>query len=242
MTDKSSIDPEELEKFNRLSQEWWNKRGKFKVLHQINPVRLQYITSKLRHNFNNQKDLTILDIGCGGGLVTAALGQAGWCVTGIDASSANISAAQQHATENGIQTEYLCATVEELVKENKTYDIILCLEVVEHVANISEFISNISKLLNESGAIVLSTFNRTIKSYLLGVIAAEYILNLVPRRTHEHAKFLKPSELYHLLHKNDLHIEEFKGLTFNILQNFWEISDDISVNYFAYATKKLHQA
>ena len=240
----SSVDQSELEKFDKISESWWDKNGEFKILHQINPIRLQFIKDKISLHWEIQgqqfMDLSILDVGCGGGLVTVPMHQLGANVTGLDASNNNIKVARNYAEKHNLSINYLHCTVEELATTNLQYDVLLCLELVEHVANINYFIKSLASLLKPNGMLILSTLNRTIKSYLLGIIVAEYLLGWVPKRTHDYSKFLKPSELYHLLYNHQMCLKELKGLTFNPSSGLWSLSDDINVNYFAYVIKNNH--
>lgn len=242
MIENSSIDDLEIKKFNKTLDEWWDVNGEFKMLHDITPIRMSYITSKLKQHFNitdfNKSDtkLDIVDIGCGGGLVTVPLAKLGLNTSGVDASLQNIQAAMAYANRNNLQINYINSTAEDLAKENKKYDCVLCLEVIEHVANVEEFIHNLTKLLKPGGILILSTINRNIKSYMLAIFMAEYILGWVHKNTHDYSKFLKPSELNSILLTNNMKITELKGLTFNLLDQSWRLSSDIDVNYFACST------
>ncbi len=244
MAKKSSIDKEELNKFNKTHSEWWDKEGEFKTLHQMNPVRIAYITSKIKQHFNisdTEKQLlnglNLLDVGSGGGLISVPMYQLGAKVTGLDANKHNVKAAKFYANQHKLDVSYLNTTIEQHVNSDKRYDIILCLEVLEHVANPSDFMVNLSKLLAAGGILITSTINRTAKSYLLAIVAAEYILRLVPVKTHNYTKFIKPSELVRMSQNTDLRIEELRGLFLSVFQQEWQLSDDIDVNYFAVFTK-----
>lgn len=240
---QSSIDQQELKKFNRTEQEWWNQDGEFKALHAINPVRIEYITSIARKYFDivdNKKSLLgglkIIDVGCGGGLICAPMSELGARVTGLDANEHNIKAATSYAKRNKLNIEYINDTIEEYTKSSKKYDIVLCLEVIEHVANQKEFVNNISKLVAPGGILIFSTINRTRKAYLLAIMIAEYVLRWVPRQTHDYSKFIRPSEFVRMLEETTLRLSELKGLTFSMLSQNWYLSDDIDVNYFAVFT------
>ena len=244
MTEKSSIDKEELNKFNKTYSEWWDKEGEFKTLHQINPIRIDYITSKIKQYFNIStakkqllNDFRLLDVGSGGGLISVPMYHLGAKVTGLDANEHNVKAAEFYAKEYKLNINYLNTTIELHVNSDNKYDIILCLEVLEHVANPSDFIANLSKLLAPGGLLIVSTINRTAKSYLLAIVGAEYVLRWVPVNTHNYSKFIKPSELVQMSRTTDLRIEELKGLVFSILQQEWILCDDIDVNYFAVFSK-----
>lgn len=233
MHSKSSIDPDELNKFNKTEQEWWDLNGEFKFLHQINPIRKSYIKSIVDKHFDSSKDLKLLDVGCGGGLVSVQMEQLGFNVTAIDANSYNIEAAKSYADRNNLDINYINVTVEEHIGSEEKYDIIVCLEVIEHVANSKEFVDNISKLLKPGGVIIFSTINRTKKSYFLAIVMAEYVLGWIPRQTHDYSKFVKPSEFVHMLKNTNLSLKELKGLSLSPMSNKWRLSDDIDVNYFA---------
>lgn len=232
---ESTIDQDEVTKFSKLANKWWDKDGEFRTLHQINPLRLSYIKDKIIRHFGEFKsDLTIIDIGCGGGLISVPLAKLGAQITGLDASAKNIETAKFHAQKLGLEINYLCSSAEE---HKKQYDVVLCLEIIEHVLNPEVFIAAISKLLKPGGMIIISTINRTPRSYLRAIIGAEYILRWVPRGTHEFAKFLKPSEISQMLNKNNLQITELKGIELDFFTRNWKLQDDISVNYLAYVTK-----
>lgn len=236
----SSIDKKELEKFAKISHEWWNEKGEFGILHQINPIRLNYIIDKITSHYNIENSalsfskLNILDVGCGGGLISAPLNKLGFNVTAIDALEGNINTANDYAKKNNLTINFLQSTIEEL-PTTKLYDVIICLEVIEHIDNVPAFMLNISKLLKPDGMVIISTINRTKKAYLLAIAAAEYILGWVPKGTHDYSKFLKPSEMYEMLKPLDINIKELKGLVFDIANNKWQLSDDIDVNYFMYS-------
>jgi 2-polyprenyl-6-hydroxyphenyl methylase / 3-demethylubiquinone-9 3-methyltransferase len=241
MTDKSSIDTSELNKFNKTMEEWWDKKGEFHTLHEINPVRIEYISHKIKEHFqiNTTSDkpfsnLDLIDIGSGGGLVCVPMHKLGANVTGLDANQSNTQAGNEYAQRHNLTINYINSTVEEHIKSQKQYDIVLCLEVIEHVANPELFIRNLSKLLKPGGMIIMSTINRTAKSYLLAIVMAEYVLGWVPKKTHDHSKFLKPSEISRILGESKLTLKELKGLSFNLLSSSWHLSEDIDVNYFAY--------
>lgn len=244
MVQYSSVNKLEIEKFTQHANDWWNIDGKFKILHQINPVRVHYITSKIEQHFdiaNHPKllaKLKIIDIGCGGGLVTSELHKLGMQVTGIDAGFENIAAAKKHAIQHNLNINYLHATVEDILPTSfETYDVVICLELLEHVNNPAEFIKNISYILKPGGMLILSTINRNLKSCLLTIIAAEYILKWIPKKTHDYRKFLKPSEINKFLTKNGMHLQELMGMKFDISTQGWSLCNDIHANYFVYATK-----
>lgn len=237
----SSIDDDELKKFSKTNQEWWDLNGEFKALHEINPVRIDYIKSIILKHFNLAnssikplKNITLLDVGSGGGLVCKPMYEFGANVTGIDANEHNTKAATAYAKEHKLNIKYVNSTVEDYAPANKEkYDVVLCLEVIEHVANPKEFAQNISKLVKQDGILIFSTINRTLKSFVQAIIIAEYLLSWVPKNTHRHSKFVKPSELVLMLKDTPLNLSELKGLKLSLPNKIWELTDDIDVNYFA---------
>ena len=238
MISNSSIDQTELNKFNKTAAEWWDEAGEFKLLHQINPLRIKYITdtiASLLHT-TTPAGLNILDIGCGGGLISFPLHKLGASVTALDANKHNIDAAATYAKTNGLEVTLINSTIEEYLKAKnnaKKFDVVLCLEVIEHVSNPKEFVQNLTKLVTANGIIILSTLNRTIKSFASAIIMAEYVLRWVPLHTHNWQKFIKPSELDRMLQGTTLCLKELKGLKFDPISDKWYLSDDINVNYFA---------
>lgn len=243
MTSYSSVDPVEIDKFSKIADEWWNPNGKFKPLHLINPVRLEFITSNVAQHFNKAiagaylEGLEILDIGCGGGLLCEPMARLGANVTGIDASERNIQVASIHAENSGLGIHYRSATVEQLVKEGKTFDVILNTEVIEHVATPEQFISDCCKLLKPNGVMIVTTINRTAKSFGFAIVGAEYLLRWLPRGTHDWNKFVKPSEISKWLRASGIKIKDTKGMSFNPISSEWKLSDDIDVNYLMFCTK-----
>ena len=230
---RSSIDQSELKKFSKTDKEWWDLSGEFKSLHEINPVRIEYINSVLDRHFKTTKGLRLIDIGCGGGLICEPMSQYHMKISGLDANAENIKGAKIRAERNEFDIKYIHSTVEEHLKSENKYDVILCLEVIEHVANPEEFTMNVSKLLAPGGVIIFSTINRTLKAYLFAIIMAEYVLGWVPKKTHDYSKFIKPSEFVHMLQDTGFSMNELKGLSLSSTKNKWHISDDINVNYFA---------
>ena len=254
MDKRSSVDQNELNKFNKTSKEWWDKSGEFKILHQINPLRIQYINDKIAEHFNSiengdgnpkpLKNLNIIDVGCGGGLISVPICQLGAKVTAIDANSYNIKALSEYTSSNNLDINPVNTTVEEYISNypDQLHDVVLCLEVLEHVSNQSVFIQNLLRLLKPTGMLILSTINRTIKSYAQAIIAAEYILKWVPTNTHDYSKFLKPSELCKMLKASNFQLKNLTGLKFDIITNTWYLSDDIDVNYFACVMKNSYSS
>lgn len=234
----SSINDQEVKKFSELADEWWKPDGKFKTLHKFNPSRLEYIIRSIKENFTISteftqkplKGISILDIGCGGGLLCEPLSRLGADVTGIDASKKNIEAASIHAKNNNLDIDYICTTVEELNIKG-SFDAVLNMEVVEHVNNQKEFIKRSCELLNKNGLIFIATLNKTLFSLIFAKYTAEYILNLLPRGTHDWNKFLTPEEIYSYLIQNNCEILESTGINFNPLSNTWTVSKSKRANF-----------
>jgi 2-polyprenyl-6-hydroxyphenyl methylase/3-demethylubiquinone-9 3-methyltransferase len=238
----SSVNKKEIEKFSKMADEWWDPSGKFKPLHKFNPIRIQYIKENIIGNFklkNKKKPLdkiNILDIGCGGGLLSEPMTRLGANITGIDASSKNINIAKHHAKKNKLKINYICSSPEKL-KIKKKFDVILNMEIVEHVDDINFFINSCSKLLKKNGLMFVATLNKTLKSYMFAIIGAEYVLRWLPIGTHDWEKFVKPEDLKNILHKNNLKLEKLNGMNFNIIKDEWNISSDTSINYITKSIK-----
>ncbi len=236
MADGTIIDSE-IAKFSALAGEWWDEKGKFRPLHLLNPLRISYIREKAINQFNLPDNLTpfkglkILDIGCGGGLLSEPMARLGGEVTGIDAAAKNVSTAKAHLAESGLNIDYRNITVEELAKTGEKFDIILNMEVIEHVADIPLFLKSCATLLKPNGIMFVATINRTPKSYLFAIIGAEYVLKLLPRGTHEWKKFLKPSEINRYAGSGDLKLKHMTGVAYNPLNENFKLTDDLSVNY-----------
>jgi len=230
-----NLDPEEIKKFNDIAEKWWDLEGEFKPLHQINPLRLNFI--KERANLKGKK---VLDIGCGGGILTEALSEAGAEVIGIDASPQTIGVAMSHANSVNSKATYLESTVEDFISKNQSdsFDVITCLEMLEHVPAPDKIIESCCALLKDKGDIFLSTINRNPRSYLFAVIGAEYILNLLPKGTHEYSKFIKPSELAVWIRDSGLTLKETTGLSYNPITDHYWLGKDIQVNYMVHASKE----
>ena len=234
----NTINKEEIEKFSKIAEEWWNPEGKFKPLHKFNPVRISYIrdniikTFKLDNNKIPLKNLRILDVGCGGGLLSEPMCKLGANVTGIDASQKNINVAKLHSKRNDLRINYFCSSPEKF-KVKEKFDVILNMEIVEHVEDVNLFLNSCSKLLKKNGIMFIATLNKTLKSYIFAIIGAEYILRWLPIGTHEWEKFLKPEELISILKNNDLKLDRVDGMNFNIFTDKWNVGKDKSVNYIA---------
>jgi 2-polyprenyl-6-hydroxyphenyl methylase/3-demethylubiquinone-9 3-methyltransferase len=232
----NSINKKEIEKFSRIAEEWWNPDGNFKPLHNFNPVRIKYIKDNIVKDFNIKtsskpfKGIKILDIGCGGGLLSEPMCRLGASVVGIDASKKNIEVAKFHAKKSMLKIDYKIASPEKL-KTNVKFDVILNMEIVEHVEDINFFIKESSKLLKKNGVMFIATLNKTLKSYAFAIVGAEYILKWLPIGTHDWEKFIRPNDLINISKKNNLILKKLDGMKFNILNNSWKVSDDTSVNY-----------
>lgn len=240
---KTTIDDSEVAKFSAIAKEWWNRNGKFKTLHDINPIRLKFVTQNIFNHFgieNFTSDIKILDIGCGGGLVSVPLAKMGASVVGLDASAQNIKIAKQYIMDSGLEgilknLRYEHSTIEDFATKSKQFDVILALEVIEHVADIEFFLQNIASQLKEGGILIISTINRTLKALALAKIGAEYILRWLPAGTHNWKAFVKPSELHKLLTTNNHYNMQFvssTGMKYNILKRSWYLDEkDLDVNY-----------
>ena len=235
----SSVNKKEIEKFSKIAEEWWDPSGKFKPLHKFNPIRISYIKENIIKSLNlkNNKNIPlkkvkILDIGCGGGLLSEPMCRLGADVTGIDASIKNINVAKLHAKKNKLNINYLCATPENLKAKDK-FDVILNMEIVEHVENINFFLSSCSKLLKKNGIMFVATINKTLKSYLFAIVGAEYILRWLPIGTHEWEKFIKTEELIKIQKKNNFKLDRLDGVKFDLIKDQWNLSSDKSVNYIS---------
>ena len=234
----TSINKKEIDKFSKMADEWWDPEGKFKPLHKFNPTRIKYLKENIVYNFklkNKSKPLSgikILDIGCGGGLLSEPMSRMGANVTGIDASDKNIKIAKLHSKKNKLKINYLCSSPEKL-KIEKKFDVILNMEIVEHVEDVDFFLKSCSKLLKKNGLMFVATINKTLKSYVFAIVGAEYVLRWLPIGTHEWEKFVKPEDLKKILMKYDLSLNKLEGMNFNIFKDEWSISKDLSVNYIA---------
>jgi len=229
----------ELDKFNFIAPNWWDENGPLKTLHQVNPIRIKFILENL--NKTNLENLNILDVGCGGGILSESLAKLGANVTGIDLSPDAIETAKNHAqTANPkLNINYDLISIENFANNKNNlnkFDVITCMELLEHVPDPAAILFNIKKLLTPNGIVFLSTLNRNPKSYLLAIVAAEYILNWIPRGTHEYKKFIKPSEMAELLRQNNLKINKLAGITYSLLNTKFVITDDIDVNYMLCAS------
>ncbi|WOL15305.1 ubiquinone biosynthesis O-methyltransferase, mitochondrial [Canna indica] len=244
---RSSLNEAELAKFSAIAETWWDSQGPFKPLHLMNPTRVSFIRSTLCRHFKKDpssarpfEGLRIVDVGCGGGIVSEPLARLGATVTGIDAVEKNTNIARIHAASDPLTSsiEYRCTTAEELVKENTKFDAVISLEVIEHVADPLEFCKSLAALTVPNGATIVSTINRSMRSYATAIIAAEYLLNWLPKGTHEWSRFLTPEELVLILERTSVSVQEMAGFVYNPLTGDWTLSDDTSVNFIAFGTKR----
>jgi 2-polyprenyl-6-hydroxyphenyl methylase/3-demethylubiquinone-9 3-methyltransferase len=241
----TTVDPSEIAKFEAMAAEWWDPNGKFKPLHMLNPCRLDYITSQIAAEFDRDlaqrqpfDGLRILDIGCGGGLLCEPMARLEATVVGVDAAGGNIPVAQAHARQSGLDIDYRHTTAEALADAGEQFDVVLNMEVVEHVADPLAFLTSCQRLLKPGGIHLCSTINRNAKSFAAAIVGAEYIMRWLPRGTHDWAKFITPDELYEMLRKAGLDPVDRKGFQFNPVTWHWRISDrDLSVNYVTAALK-----
>ncbi|GLT55989.1 hypothetical protein SLA2020_290640 [Shorea laevis] len=242
----SSLKDSELSKFAAIADTWWDSEGPFKPLHNMNPTRLAFIRSALCRHFRKDplsarpfEGLKLIDVGCGGGILSEPLARMGATVTGIDAVEKNIKIARLHADlDQATSTiEYCCTTAEKLVEEQRKFDAVISLEVIEHVADPTGFCKSLAALTVPGGATVISTVNRSMRSYATAIVAAEYILHWLPKGTHQWSSFLTPEELVLILQRASINVQEMAGFVYNPLTGKWSLSDDVSVNYIAFGTK-----
>lgn len=232
-TSQQNVDPSELQKFATLAHRWWDKNSEFKPLHEINPLRLDYIDAEA-----GLQAKRVLDVGCGGGILSESMALRGAEVTGIDLGEKALKVAQLHQLESGVNVSYRLVSVEALAAEQpESFDVVTCMEMLEHVPNPAAVIAACAKLVKPGGHVFFSTINRNPKAYLFAVIGAEYVLNLLPRGTHEYEKFIKPSELSSWVRQNDLNVSGLKGMSYNPLTKHYWLGEDVSVNYIVHARK-----
>ena len=232
----NTINKEEIEKFSKIAEEWWNPTGKFKPLHKFNPIRISYIKNNIINTFklkNKKKPLNkikILDIGCGGGLLSEPMRRLGAEVVGIDASQKNINVAKIHAKKNNLDIKYYCNSPENFEIKTK-FDVILNMEIIEHVEDVDHFLRSSSNLLKKNGIMFIATLNKTLKSYLFAIVGAEYVLRWLPIGTHSWEKFIRPDYLIDISKKHNLKLDSLDGMKFNLIKDEWHLSSDKSVNY-----------
>jgi 2-polyprenyl-6-hydroxyphenyl methylase/3-demethylubiquinone-9 3-methyltransferase len=230
---KQNVDPNEINKFAALAHHWWDTQGELKTLHQINPLRLSYITEK-----TSISGKSILDVGCGGGILTESLAKDGATVTGIDLNKAALDVAKLHLLESDVQVDYQCISAEAMAEKHpNSFDIVTCFEMLEHVPDPASIVKACAALVKPGGHLFFSTLNRTPKSYAFAILGAEYILKLLPKNTHDYAKFIRPSELNHWITNSGLTTKELKGISYNPFLQHFKLISDLSVNYILYAVK-----
>ncbi|MFT4693475.1 MAG: 2-polyprenyl-6-hydroxyphenyl methylase/3-demethylubiquinone-9 3-methyltransferase [Francisella sp.] len=223
----SNVDNNEVDKFSRLAKNWWNPNGELKTLHQVNPLRLKFI-----QKYTDLDSKNIIDIGCGGGILTESLTTTNNSVSGLDASCEAITIAKEHAKQNNLNIRYINSTIEDFVAiENKEFDVISCMEMLEHVPDPESIIASIAKIIKKNGYFFASTLNRNLKSYLLSIVAAEHILKIVPKGTHEYAKFIKPYELIKVAEKYGFKALEITGIHYNPLNDSFKLGKNVDINY-----------
>lgn len=245
-TARTTIDQAEIERFSRIAAEWWDPAGKFKPLHKFNPVRLTYIRDAIcaAHGRDPKaprplEGIRIIDVGCGGGLLSEPLARLGASVTGVDAAEKNVKTAAAHAAEAGVSVDYRATTAESLVAAGEKFDVVLAMEIVEHVADVDLFLDAVGKLARPGGLVFMATLNRTAKGWLLGVVAAEYLLGWLPRGTHDWKKFLRPSELVGGLRRAGVAVRDISGVAYNPISDKFSLSPtNLDVNYLLWGIRE----
>ena len=240
----SSVDQAEIERFSRHAADWWNPRGPMAALHKFNPVRLGYIRDQAAAQFNRDpkkldclKGLRMLDIGCGGGILSEPLARLGAEMVGADPSEDNINAARAHAEGAGVVVDYRATTAEDLAAANERFDVVLAMEVVEHVADVDAFVATCATTVRPGGLMIAATLNRTLKSFALAIVGAEYVLRWLPRGTHQWEKFVTPAELENAIERNALQVTGERGVIYNPFADRWQLSSDMDVNYMLVAQR-----
>ncbi|MGD8112230.1 bifunctional 2-polyprenyl-6-hydroxyphenol methylase/3-demethylubiquinol 3-O-methyltransferase UbiG [Vibrio sp. TRT 21S02] len=234
MTNTQNVDPNEIKKFEDMASRWWDLEGEFKPLHQINPLRLGYVLQKADGLFGK----TVLDVGCGGGILAESMAKEGATVTGLDMGKEPLEVARLHALETGTKLEYIQSTIEEHAKENAgKYDVVTCMEMLEHVPDPLSVIRSCAQLVKPEGHVFFSTLNRNFKSYLFAIVGAEKLLKIVPEGTHDHEKFIRPSELIKMIDQTDLIEQGITGLHYNPLNDTYKLGRNVDVNYIVHTQK-----
>jgi 2-polyprenyl-6-hydroxyphenyl methylase/3-demethylubiquinone-9 3-methyltransferase len=240
----SSVDAAEVERFARHAADWWDARGPMAALHKFNPVRLGYIRDRAAERFGRDakkldclKGLRMLDIGCGGGILSEPLARIGAQMVGVDPAEENVAAARAHAEDEGVAVDYRAATAEELAEAGEAFDVVLAMEVVEHVTDVPAFVATCAGMVKPGGLMIAATLNRTLKSFALAIVGAEYVLRWVPRGTHQWDKFVTPRELETAVENAGLHVTGERGVVYNPFADRWQLSSDMDVNYMLVAQK-----
>jgi 2-polyprenyl-6-hydroxyphenyl methylase/3-demethylubiquinone-9 3-methyltransferase len=243
---RRTVDEDEVARFSRMSGQWWDARGPMAALHKFNPVRLAYIRDRAAEHFERDAKrldslagLRILDIGCGGGILSEPLARLGAAVVGVDPSESNIAVAQHHAAQAGLKIDYRSTTAEALAEAGESFDMVLAMEVVEHVADVGLFVDLAAAMVKPDGLLFVATLNRTMKSFALAIVGAEYILRWLPRGTHQWDKFITPNELEIAIEQSGMHVTGESGMMYNLLADRWQLSSDTDVNYMVVAEKNL---
>ena len=241
---RTTIDPGEVAQFAAIAEEWWDPNGKFAPLHKFNPTRLAFLRDRLGGHFGRAADdlkpfagLRLLDIGCGGGLLSEPMARLGATVVGADAAEKNVKIAALHAEQSGLDIDYRHTSAEDLAQAGERFDVVLNMEVIEHVADLNLFLAACAAMVKPGGVMVTATLNRTMKAFALAIVGAEYVLGWLPRGTHKFEKFVRPSELAAALRPTGLEIRELAGVTYNPLRDEWRIGKDVDVNYMAFAVR-----
>jgi 2-polyprenyl-6-hydroxyphenyl methylase/3-demethylubiquinone-9 3-methyltransferase len=240
----STIDQDEVARFSRLASQWWDARGPMAPLHKFNPIRLGYVRDRITDHFGRDPKrldslagLRILDIGCGGGILSEPLARLGSAVVGADPSESNIAVAREHAAQSGLTIDYRDTTAEALAEASEAFDVVLAMEVVEHVADVGLFVDLAASMVKPGGLMIVATLNRTMKSFALAIVGAEYILRWLPRGTHQWDKFVTPNELEIAIEQSGLQLTDQTGVIYNLLADRWQLSTDMDVNYMVVAEK-----
>jgi 2-polyprenyl-6-hydroxyphenyl methylase/3-demethylubiquinone-9 3-methyltransferase len=243
-TRASSIDSAEIERFSKLASTWWDPRGPMAPLHKLNPIRLGYIRDKAAARFERDpkkldslKGLRMLDIGCGAGILSEPLARLGAQMVGADPSEENIAVASAHAEDNGVEVDYRATTAEALAEANEKFDVVLAMEVVEHVTDVKEFVATCASMVKPGGLMIAATLNRTLKSFALAIVGAEYVLRWLPRGTHQWDKFVTPAELELAIERSGLNVTGERGVIYNPFADRWQLSSDMDVNYMLVAER-----
>lgn len=233
MTTQQNVDPAEIKKFEDMASRWWDLNGEFKPLHQINPLRLNFVLDKANGLFGKQ----VLDVGCGGGILAESMAKEGAKVTGLDMGKEPLEVARLHALEAGVKLDYIQSTIEDHAEQNpQTYDVVTCMEMLEHVPDPLSVIQSCARLVKPGGHVFFSTLNRNFKSYLFAIVGAEHIMKIVPKGTHDHSKFIRPSELLKMVDSTPLQEQAITGLHYNPLMDTYSLGNKVDVNYIIHTT------